>query len=156
MVQHIESSCAEFLHDQLRCPRPDPLDHAGGKIALDALLCLGQYLLIAFHLQLQPVLTLYPSALEVGFRFVRVRQAGACRRELEPFPLIAGVPCRLRHAAILRVVHEDTETVVLVMKNFLYIPASHPFSPPALFLPLLLRLHVQPGHRQGYPVPLPF
>ena len=29
MVQHVKCPCAELLHNQLRRPRPDPLDHAG-------------------------------------------------------------------------------------------------------------------------------
>ena len=155
MVQHVKCPCAKSFHDQLRQLRPDALYHAGGQVAFDALLCLGQYLLIAFYLKLQPVFTIYPFPGKLRFHSLRFRQSRSCCRELAAASLIIGIFCRLRHAFLLRVVHEDAETVVPVMEYFFYKPAFHPFLPPALFLQSRRLPCLQAGHRQGYPVPLP-
>ena len=50
MVQHIKCPCAESLHDQFRQFRSDTLNHAGGQVTPDPLLCLGHDFLITFHL----------------------------------------------------------------------------------------------------------
>ena len=70
-----------------------------------------------------------PFALKVNFDFVGVRQVIAYGSELASSSLVKGILCLSRDTGILRVVKEDTISVVVILKYRFHKSAFHNVRP---------------------------